>query len=49
MNYYCYLCKDCEHLFHCFGREKGVEILEGKTDMYLCPDVCTDYYPERKQ
>ena len=48
-DYYCYLCKDCEYLFHCFGREKGIEIIEDKTDMYLCPDACIDYYPEKKQ
>lgn len=48
-DYYCYLCKDCEHLFHCFGMEKGMEIIEGKTDMYLRTGTCTDYYPERKQ
>jgi hypothetical protein len=44
------LCKDCEYLYHCFGREIGEKIeKEEVDDMYLCPGTCISYCPERKQ
>ena len=49
MDYYD-LCKDCEHLYHCFGRDIAEKIEnEDVNDMYLRPDNCNDYYPEIKQ
>lgn len=43
-------CKECEHLYHCFGREVGCKISESETEevegMYLHPDNCRDFYPE---
>lgn len=50
MEYYYSLCKDCEHLYHCHGRDVGQDIQDNKADdMYLMPGNCSDYYPERKQ
>lgn len=47
---YHYLCKECEHLYHCFGRNIGIKIQNDDVeDMYLSPDNCRDFYPERKQ
>ena len=44
------LCKECENLYHCFGRDVAKKIQnEDVKDMYLHPDNCHDYYPERKQ
>lgn len=44
------LCKECEHLYHCFTREYIKKIKENNTDdMYLRPDACTNFYPERKE
>ena len=50
MDYYYTLCKECEHLYHCFGRVIGERIEDdGMIDMYLRTDNCKNYYPERKQ
>ena len=49
-DYYCILCKDCEYLYHCYGREVGERIVNNDVgDMYLHPDNCNNYYPEIKQ
>lgn len=49
-DYYYRLCKECEYLYHCCGREVGQKIVNDDVDdMYLHPDSCSDYYPERKQ
>lgn len=45
MRYY-YLCKTCEHLFHCFGREIAEEIENDDLDEYLIPGLCNNYYSE---
>lgn len=50
IDYYYDLCKDCEHLYNCFGRDIGEKIENENVDnMYLHPSTCTNYYPERKQ
>lgn len=50
MDYYYDLCKECEHLYHCFGRDIGKRIEDDNVqDIYLHPDSCRNYYPERKQ
>lgn len=50
MDYYYDLCKDCEYLYHCYGRDVGNKIEnEDVDDMYLHPSTCVSYYPERKQ
>ena len=47
---YHYLCYECEYLYHCFGREIGEKIKDGDTDdMYLRPESCSSFYPEREQ
>ena len=47
---YYHLCSECEYLYHCFGREIGEKILNDDIDdMYLRPESCKDFYPERKQ
>ena len=44
------LCKDCEHLYHCFGIEIAKEIENNMIkDIYLQPGICSNYYPEIKQ
>lgn len=44
------LCKECEYLYHCFAREQAEKIRKNNTeDMYLRPDVCINFYPERKE
>lgn len=49
-DYYYDLCKECEHLYHCYGRETGEKIQNDNTDdMYLHPSRCNDFYPERKR
>lgn len=47
----CYeLCKECEHLYHCFGRDIAEKIQnEDIDDMHLHHNTCTSYQPERKQ
>lgn len=46
-DYYYDSCKDCTHLYHCYGRETGEKIEEGNTeDMYQRPGSCRNYYPE---
>lgn len=48
--YYYNLCKECEHNYHCFGREIATKIQNDDVeDMYLRPDNCRDFYPEREQ
>lgn len=50
MDYYYDLCKDCEYLYDCFGREMGKRIEKGETvGLYLNPSTCTSYYPEVEQ
>lgn len=50
METYYRLCKECEYNYHCFGREVAEKIVNDDTeDMYLSPDKCTDFYPEREQ
>lgn len=45
IEYYC-LCKDCEYLYHCFGREIGEKIENDDVDdMYLHVGICKNYYP----
>lgn len=40
-------CCECEHCYHCHGRETAEKIKKGETDsMYLRTDSCADYYPE---
>ena len=46
---YCYLCKDCEYLYHCFGRKEAELIQSGETELYLSEESCLIYYPEIKQ
>lgn len=44
------LCKECEYLYHCFGRDTGEKIENNDvSDMYLSIESCSNYYPERKQ
>ena len=44
------LCKECKHNYHCFDREIAEKIINDDTkDIYLSPDNCNDFYPERKQ
>ena len=44
------MCKECEYLYHCFGRVIGKKIQNNETkDMYESPDNCRDFYPEIKQ
>lgn len=46
---YCRLCKECEYLYHCFGRDVGERIQNDDVEnMYLKPDSCNDFYPERE-
>ena len=41
------LCKECEHIYHCFARETAEKIQNDETDgMYLHPSKCDDFYPE---
>ena len=48
-DYYYSSCKDCEHLYHCFGRDIGERIENDNVDdMYLQSNSCKDYYPEIK-
>lgn len=48
--YYFEWCKECNYLYHCFGRETGERIENDDVDdMYLRHGGCSDYYPERKQ
>lgn len=49
-DYYYSLCKECEYLYHCYGREISQKIMNNDVnDMYLHPDSCNNYYPERRQ
>lgn len=44
------ICKECEYLYHCFGRNIGEKIENNDVeDMYLHPSSCKNFYPERKQ
>lgn len=46
MDYYIQ-CKECEYLYHCYGREVAEKIQNDDIDdMYLRPDSCRNYYPE---
>lgn len=48
-NYYYDLCKVCEHLYYCYGRDVGEKIENDDIDdMYLHPSSCNDFYPEIK-
>jgi len=48
--HYFSLCKECEYLYHCYGRKIAEDIQSGKTeDMYQLNDTCVNYYPEIKQ
>ena len=39
-------CKECEHLYHCFGRDIGEKIESNEeVDMYLQSGSCRNYYP----
>ena len=50
MIYYYDLCKDCEHLYHCLGKDICDKIADEDTDdMYLHHGICTSYYPEINQ
>jgi hypothetical protein len=49
-DYYYDLCKYCEHLYRCFGREISEKIENNDVkNMYLQSGSCSDYYPERQQ
>lgn len=38
------VCKECEFLYHCYGREIAEQIQNDQTDdMYLRPGVCSDF------
>lgn len=38
------VCKECEFLYHCYGREIAERIQNDHTDnMYLYPGVCADF------
>ena len=50
MKYYYSLCKECEHLYHCFGRDIGEKIANDDVDdLYLHPSNCNNYYPEIRE
>lgn len=50
MDYYYDLCKDCEYLYHCFGRDTGKKISDGDVDdMCLLAGTCRNFYPELRQ
>lgn len=50
MESYCRLCKECEYLYHCFGRDIAIKIQNNDVeDIYLNPQNCEDFYPEVKQ
>ena len=39
------VCKECEFLYHCYGREIAERIQNDQTDdMYLRPGVCSDFF-----
>lgn len=49
-NHYYNTCKECEYLYHCFGRELGEQIENNNVhDIHLHSNNCKDYYPEIKQ
>lgn len=42
-------CRECDNLYHCFGREAAENILEGNPgNLVRIPTACRDFYPERK-
>ena len=44
------LCKDCEYFYHCFDRDTAIKIQNDDVEnMYLSPQNCKNFYPERKQ
>lgn len=43
------LCKECEHLFHCFGKDAANEIANDEIKDQCIPGKCNDFYPEVKQ
>lgn len=44
------LCKECEYLYHCFDRDIAIKIQnDDVANMYLSPQNCRNFYPERKQ
>ena len=44
------LCKECEYLYHCFGRNIGEKIENNDVEnMCLHPSSCKNFYPERKR
>lgn len=46
-NQYYHLCKECEHIYHCFDRETAENIKNDETkNLYLRPEKCNDFYPE---
>lgn len=48
-NYYYDLCKECEHLYHCYGKDIGEEIENDNVDDMLClSSGCNDFYPIKK-
>lgn len=50
IKFYYSTCKQCEHNYHCFGREIAEKIINGNVEsLYLLPGKCDDYYPEVKQ
>ena len=50
METYHVLCKECEYLYHCFDRDTAIKIQSNDVgNMYLSPQNCRNFYPERKQ
>lgn len=50
MDIYFEICKECEYLYHCFGRDIAMKIKNNDVnDMYLSTQNCMDFYPEIKQ
>lgn len=50
MDYYHYLCKECDNLYHCFDTETAENLERDKAeDMFVAPWSCGCFTPMRKQ
>ena len=44
------LCKECEYFYHCFDGDTAIKIQNDDVEnMYLSPQNCRNFYPERNQ
>lgn len=43
---YTFMCKHCEYLYHCYGRDIAIKIKGGNCDDLCMTGNCDNFYPE---